>query len=153
MNDLKKYKISDDEIYTDKEFKLIKRSGISKIKRIDCIMIDMHVEKIQEETFNNKSDYAVFMSGTGTIYNSRGLVINRIQSFASATPKNCQFDYKLEVCEKRLESRLVCELAGLDGWMGEDEVAIAKDKTSSRSTKGNKALELALAKLQDQKEK
>lgn len=144
-----KYRLPDNCIIQDNDLVIIKKIGIIKIQRQEGIRYDitnMHVGTI---TTKIGSEDSVYLVGKGTKYNKKGLGVDQITVTASATPFNTSFSYKLEVAEARLRSRVVLELAGLEGFMGADELNLTAEKSNHPAMSENDSLiKAALEKIE-----
>ena len=94
------------------------------------------------------------------VYNPVGIFTNNTETFGEVSPRNNDFNYPIAIAQKRAESRLILELAGLteSGWMSEDEIDNnvhqsnkAKQTKVKRSNAGDLANASTLSKLGNRK--
>lgn len=137
---IKKYSLSADDVYVhDTEgFKIIKRRGYKKIQRLLNINITFELAHA-----SGKEAVVIATGGRKTEIRS---------TFGEASPDNNSFEYPVSVAQKRAESRVIIELAGLyeGGWLGEDEIdfTIKSSKVAKKMTKkGEKSIDSALSKM------
>lgn len=128
-----KYKLTKDDIFTHKNFTIITRSGIERIRDTECIEIKYSIENI--ETFPyfrevEKERHGVTVKVVEatlathvTVKASGSFMGVDMETFASASPMNTESKHYVEVAEKRAMSRLVLKLVNLyrEGVFGEDE--------------------------------
>ncbi len=129
-----KYHLSDNMIIQDRDLTIIRKIGIIKIQKREKIRYEITHQETKELGTKIGTEDGVYLTGIGRKYNPEGYVSREITVTASATPFNCTFNYKLEVAEARLRARLVLELAGLEEFMGEDELNLDVDKGAHPAT-------------------
>lgn len=138
---IKKYSLSADDVYVHETegFKIIKRRGYKKIQSKLKISIEFQLA--------HASGKEAVVIATGKIPHGE------IRStFGEASPDNNSFEYPVSVAQKRAESRVIIELAGLyeGGWLGEDEIdfTIKSSKVAKKMVKkGEKSIDSALSKM------
>jgi hypothetical protein len=108
---IKKYGISPDQWAksADSDRIIILKSGINQIKQKAGISITIKDSKINEaaNSRTGAKDESVYLIGEGSIYNKLGNKDRKVDSTASATPGNCEFPFKMETAEARLNARIV----------------------------------------------
>lgn len=141
---IKQYSLSADDVYVhDTEgYKIIKRRGYKKIQAALDIQINFEVP-------HAGVNFAVVIA-KGTAFKTAENITR--STTGEANPDNNTFPYPVAVAQKRAESRLIIELAGLyeSGWMGEEEIdfSIKSDKVKAKMTKkGEKSIDSALSKM------
>jgi len=94
-------------------FKIIKRTGVEKIKARMNIVINYDLLKA-EQVGNGMSVIVKATASAGD---------NTIQTFGECSPYNSTQSYPVAIAEKRAKSRAVLQLAGLysEGFYGQDE--------------------------------
>ena len=153
-----KYHLEDKHIIEDKGFTVIRKIGIMKIQQRERIRYEIihqdikalgTIDRTEALGTIDRTEDAVYLTGRGQILNTLGYVTREINTTASATPFNCTFNYRMEVAEARLRSRIVLELAGLSDFMGEDELNLNVQKTDHPSSmhEDDKLINEALGKL------
>jgi len=131
-----KYGITDNEIIIPEDNdlkKVIRKSGILKIQKKENIRISIDQMIVHDFATKAGVEDGVYLTGTGKIINSKGFVVNEVQATSSATPYNCTFQFKAEVAEIRLKSRLVLDLAEMTEWLSEDELSLSQRSSSSKN--------------------
>ena len=101
--------LTKDDVFNHKHYVIIKRSGIEKIQYRNEIKVHFEVVRCEQ-------DWAC-VKAIGKTDDTE------IETFGSATPKNCHNPHYLEMAEKRALSRVVLKLCNLyeHGVFGEDE--------------------------------
>lgn len=128
-----KYKLTKDDIFTHKNFTIITRSGIEKIRDTEAIQINYSLESIESFPFfreverERRGETIKVVEPTiathVTVKASGSFMGVDMETFASASPMNTESKHYVEVAEKRAMSRLVLKLVNLyrEGVFGEDE--------------------------------
>lgn len=120
--------IAEEDIFSGEEFTIIKRSGISKIRKAVCGQITKKLVHYSPKTAvvwgkieQMKPDWA----------NAPAILFEPIETFGEVNKENNSFSFYVNVAEKRVESRLVLEAIGLYdyGYRGEDEFPDVKPRT------------------------
>jgi len=103
--------LTKDHIFTHKNFTIIKRSGIELIQAKNKINVVFEVVCCDPE----------FVVMKAVAYQNDDAY--RIETFGSATPKNCMSKHLVEMAEKRALSRAVLKATNMyaHGVFGEDE--------------------------------
>lgn len=132
---VKKYNLKP-EHYTkasDSDRIVILKSGINQIKEKAKISITIKDFKLGQSapSRTGESQESVYLVGQGVILNDIGHPSSSIESTASATPSNCDFNFKLETAEARLNARIVLLLTKAPSmFLGEAEL---KSSASSKN--------------------
>ena len=106
-----KYKLTKEHFHTHKHYVIIKRIGIEKIKHEAKIHVRLELPYVTNDTAVVKAVGDM----NGTI----------CETYGSATPKNCQNSYFVEMAEKRALSRVVLKLTQF----GEIANVLSEDET------------------------
>jgi len=106
--------LTKDDIFIHKQFTIIKRTGIEKIQATQQISVEFEIIKCDPDFVVMKA-YACKTHADGTEH--------RIETFGSATPRNCVSKHLVEMAEKRSLSRAILKVTNLyeHGVFGEDE--------------------------------
>jgi hypothetical protein len=144
-----KYHLEDRHIIEDKGLTVIRKIGIMKIQQRERIRYKIIHQDIKALGTIVGTEDAVYLTGRGQILNALGYVTGEINATASANPFNCTYNYRMEVAEARLRSRIVLELAGLSDFMSEDELNLNVEKTDHPSSmhEDDKLINEALGRL------
>lgn len=116
------------------------KSGIKKLlgkTRISSEVIKVDFQEGSHSTGGKKGD-AVYMKGYAS--NEDGKQIGP-EFYASATPENCSFPYRLEMCYNRLEAKIVLDRHKLSLY-GADEM-----DNEEKSTRKKTPLDEAVSQL------
>ena len=126
---MNKYQVTEDEIIKPDEGEklIIRKTGVLKVERREGIFCQVHDVIVNSVTTKVGQEEAVHMTGEATLYNNCGFPIKKYQEAASATPENCTFSHKTEVCMNRLRARLVFGILGLNNvMMSVDELVVTR---------------------------
>ena len=97
----KDYNLSKDDIFQDRRgFIIITRSGIEKIQFDQNIKIEFDVIKCEKDN--------VVIKANSFLLDQDGEWLKQIETFGSATDKNCIQHFKVEIAEKKSKSSLYC---------------------------------------------
>ncbi len=133
---LKKFGLSNDDIFVAEDGAIIvKRTGIKKIRKKKQIFVTYDVVGCDR-------DYCVILAKGSDP--KTGMTA---QAIASATPKNCNFNFVHETSEYRAEARVVLELIGLKelNVFSEEEYTLGKEIKKASKGLSDHAKELSLA--------
>ncbi len=110
----KEYNLTKEDIYQDRRgFVIITRSGIEKIQFNKNIKIEFDVVKCEK-------DNVVIKASSYTKLNDDWF--KQIETFGSATDKNCIQHFKVEIAEKRAKARCIVQTIGFTNTYSEDEL-------------------------------
>ena len=111
----KDYNLSKDDIFQDRRgFIIITRSGIEKIQFNQNIKIEFDVIKCEKDN--------VVIKANSFLFDQDGEWLKQIETFGSATDKNCIQHFKVEIAEKRAKARCIVQTIGLTNTYSEDEI-------------------------------
>lgn len=111
----KDYNLSKDDIFQDRRgFIIITRSGIEKIQFNQNIKIEFNVIKCEKDN--------VVIKANSFLLDQDGEWLKQIETFGSATDKNCIQHFKVEIAEKRAKARCIVQTIGLTNTYSEDEI-------------------------------
>jgi len=111
----KDYNLSKDDIFQDRRgFIIITRSGIEKIQYNQNIKIEFDVIKCEKDN--------VVIKANSFLLDQDGEWLKQIETFGSATDKNCIQHFKVEIAEKRAKARCIVQTIGLTNTYSEDEI-------------------------------
>jgi len=111
----KDYNLSKDDIFQDRRgFIIITRSGIEKIQFNQNIKIEFDVIKCEKDN--------VVIKANSFLLDQDGEWLKQIETFGSATDKNCIQHFKVEIAEKRAKARCIVQTIGLTNTYSEDEL-------------------------------
>jgi len=111
----KDYNLSKDDIFQDRRgFIIITRSGIEKIQFNQNIKIEFDVVKCEKDN--------VVIKANSFLLDQDGEWLKQIETFGSATDKNCIQHFKVEIAEKRAKARCIVQTIGLTNTYSEDEI-------------------------------
>tara|TARA_R100000734_G_scaffold5385_2_gene4683 strand:+ start:446 stop:823 length:378 start_codon:yes stop_codon:yes gene_type:complete len=111
----KDYNLSKDDIFQDRRgFIIITRSGIEKIQFNQNIKIEFDVIKCEKDN--------VVIKANSFLLDQDGEWLKQIETFGSATDKNCIQHFKVEIAEKRAKARCIVQTIGLTNTYSEDEI-------------------------------
>jgi len=111
----KDYNLSKDDIFQDRRgFIIITRSGIEKIQFDQNIKIEFDVIKCEKDN--------VVIKANSFLLDQDGEWLKQIETFGSATDKNCIQHFKVEIAEKRAKARCIVQTIGLTNTYSEDEI-------------------------------
>ena len=111
----KDYNLSKDDIFQDRRgFIIITRSGIEKIQYNQNIKIEFDVIKCEKDN--------VVIKANSFLLDQDGEWLKQIETFGSATDKNCIQHFKVEIAEKRAKARCIVQTIGLTNTYSEDEL-------------------------------
>ena len=111
----KDYNLSKDDIFQDRRgFIIITRSGIEKIQFNQNIKIEFDVIKCEKDN--------VVIKANSFLFDQDGDWLKQIETFGSATDKNCIQHFKVEIAEKRAKARCIVQTIGLTNTYSEDEL-------------------------------
>ena len=104
--------LTKDDIFVHKNFTIIKRAGIEKIQAKNQIKVEFDVVRCDPEFVVMKA--VAYQNGEEDYC---------IETFGSATPKNCMSKHLVEMAEKRALSRAILKVTNMyeHGVFGEDE--------------------------------
>ena len=111
----KDYNLSKEDIFQDRRgFIIITRSGIEKIQFNQNIKIEFDVIKCEKDN--------VVIKANSFLLDQDGEWLKQIETFGSATDKNCIQHFKVEIAEKRAKARCIVQTIGLTNTYSEDEI-------------------------------
>jgi len=111
----KDYNLSKEDIFQDRRgFIIITRSGIEKIQFNQNIKIEFDVIKCEKDN--------VVIKANSFLFDQDGEWLKQIETFGSATDKNCIQHFKVEIAEKRAKARCIVQTIGLTNTYSEDEI-------------------------------
>ena len=111
----KDYNLNKEDIFQDpRGFIYITRSGIEKIQFLKNIQIEYDVICCDLDN--------VVLKANTYIKDQDGEWIKQLETFGSATNKNCNQNFKVEIAEKRAKSRAIIQTIGLTNTYSEDEI-------------------------------
>lgn len=111
----KDYNLSENDVYKDKRgFVIITRSGIEKIQYYSNIQVQYEVICCSLEN--------VVIKATSFMQEPEGDWHKHVETFGSASIKNCIQNFKVEIAEKRALARVIIKTIGLVNTYGEDEL-------------------------------
>jgi len=111
----KNYNLSKNDIFQDRRgFIIITRSGIEKIQFNQNIKIEFDVIKCEKDN--------VVIKANSFLLDQDGEWLKQIETFGSATDKNCIQHFKVEIAEKRAKARCIVQTIGLTNTYSEDEI-------------------------------
>ena len=111
----KDYNLTKQDIYQDRRgFVIITRSGIERIQFDTNIKIEFDVIKCEKDN--------VVIKATSYLQNEDNDWLKQIETFGSATDKNCIQHFKVEIAEKRAKARCIVQTIGFTNTYSEDEI-------------------------------
>lgn len=111
----KDYNLSENDIFKDKRgFVIITRSGIEKIQYHSNIQVQYDVICCSLDN--------VVIKATSFLQEPEGDWHKHVETFGSASIKNCIQHFKVEIAEKRALARVIIKTIGLVNAYGEDEL-------------------------------
>jgi len=111
----KDYNLTKKDVFSDKRgFTIVTRSGVEKIQLSQNIKVEFEVICCSLENVVIKS--VSFMKDADNEW------LKQIETFGSASIKNCRNHFLVEVAEKRALARNIIKTIGFTNCLGEDEL-------------------------------
>tara|TARA_Y100001973_G_C5196332_1_gene334507 strand:- start:2108 stop:2485 length:378 start_codon:yes stop_codon:yes gene_type:complete len=111
----KDYNLTKEDIFQDRRgFVIITRSGIEKIQLDKNIQVEFEVICCSLDN--------VVIKATSYLQGQDGEWLRQMETFGSASIKNCNQNFKVEIAEKRALARVIIKTIGLTNAYSEDEL-------------------------------
>ena len=111
----KAYSLTKEDIYADRRgFAIICRSGVEKIQLQNKIIVEYEVICCSLEN--------VVIKAISYIEDQDGEMIKQMETFGSASIKNCKQHFLVEIAEKRCLARVIIKTLGFTNCFGDDEL-------------------------------
>jgi hypothetical protein len=111
----KDYNLTKEDIFQDRRgFVIITRSGIEKIQLDKNIQVEFEVICCSLDN--------VVIKAISYLQDQDGEWLRQMETFGSASIKNCNQNFKVEIAEKRALARVIIKTIGLTNTYSEDEL-------------------------------
>ena len=109
------YNLTEKDVFSDKRgFTIITRSGVEKIQLDRNIKVEFEVISCSLEN--------VVIKAISFMLDQDGEWLKQIETFGSASIKNCRSHFLVEIAEKRSHARNIIKTIGFTNTLGEDEL-------------------------------
>ena len=109
------YNLTEKDVFTDpRGFTIVTRSGVEKIQLNQNIKVEFEVICCSLEN--------VVIKAISFMLDADGEWLKQIETFGSASIKNCRSHFLVEIAEKRALARNIIKTIGFTNTLGEDEL-------------------------------